>query len=94
MTVLGLHCCTGFSLVAASRGSIAVHQFLIAVASLVTENGFYCTWASVVVACGLITAVAWAYLLCSMWDLPRPGIKPMSPALAGGFFTTERPEEP
>ena len=26
-----------------------------------------------------------------MWDLPGPGIKPMSPALAGGFFTTEPP---
>ena len=24
-------------------------------------------------------------------DLPRPGIKPMSPALAGGFFATEPP---
>jgi len=24
-----------------------------------------------------------------MWGLLRPGIKPMSPALAGGFFTTE-----
>ena len=24
-------------------------------------------------------------------DLPDPGIKPMSPALAGGFFTTEPP---
>ena len=23
-----------------------------------------------------------------MWDLPGPEIKPMSPALAGGFFTT------
>ena len=23
-----------------------------------------------------------------MWDLPRPGLKPMSPALAGGFLTT------
>ena len=28
---------------------------------------------------------------CSMWDLPGPGIEPMSPALAGGFFTTEPP---
>ena len=26
-----------------------------------------------------------------MWDLPGPGIKPASPALAGGFFTTESP---
>ena len=24
-----------------------------------------------------------------MWDLPEPGIEPMSPSLAGGFFTTE-----
>ena len=24
-------------------------------------------------------------------DLPNPGIEPMSPALAGGFFTTEPP---
>ena len=26
-----------------------------------------------------------------MWDLPGPGIKPLSPALAGGFLTTEPP---
>ena len=24
--------------------------------------------------------------LCGMWDLPRLGIEPGSPALAGGFF--------
>ena len=28
---------------------------------------------------------------CRMWDLPRPGIKPMSPALGGRFFTTGPP---
>ena len=27
-------------------------------------------------------------------DLPNPGIKPRSPALAGGFFTTESPGKP
>ena len=27
-------------------------------------------------------------------DLPDPGIKPGSPALAGGFFTTEPPGKP
>ena len=27
-------------------------------------------------------------------DLPDPGIEPMSPALAGGFFTTEPPGTP
>ena len=28
-------------------------------------------------------------LLRSVWDLPGPGIEPMSPAWAGGFFTIE-----
>ena len=27
-------------------------------------------------------------------DLPDPGIKPMSPTLKNGFFTTEPPEKP
>ena len=30
-------------------------------------------------------------LLHGMWDLPRPGIKPVSPELAGGFLTTAPP---
>ena len=33
-------------------------------------------------------------LSCSMWDLPGPGIEPVSPALAGRFFTTEPPGKP
>ena len=57
-------------------------------------------WASVVVAhglssCGsralehrLSSCGAWALLLCGMWDLPGPGLEPVSPALAGGFLTT------
>ena len=28
-----------------------------------------------------------------MWDLPGPGIEPMSPAFAGRFLTTEPPRE-
>ena len=28
---------------------------------------------------------------CGMWDLPGPGIKPVSPALAGRFLTTGPP---
>ena len=38
--------------------------------------------------CRLSSCGAWAYLLCGMWDLPRPGLERMSPALAGGFLTT------
>ena len=33
----------------------------------------------------------WAQLLHSMWDLPGPGLEPMSPALADGFVTTAPP---
>ena len=33
----------------------------------------------------------WPSLWKSMWDLTRQGIEPMSPALAGRFFTTESP---
>ena len=29
-----------------------------------------------------------------MWDLPRPGLDPVSPALAGGFLTTAPPGRP
>ena len=29
-----------------------------------------------------------------MWDLPQPGLEPVSPALAGGFLTTEPPGKP
>ena len=32
-----------------------------------------------------------AQLLCGMWDLPRPGLKPVSPALAGRLSTTAPP---
>ena len=42
----------------------------------------------------LNTCGSWADLLLSMWDLPRPGIEPVSPALAGRFFTTEPTGKP
>ena len=29
-----------------------------------------------------------------MWDLPRPGLEPVSPTLAGGFLTTVPPGKP
>ena len=35
-----------------------------------------------------------ALLLCCMWDLPGPGIQPMSPALVGGFLITRTPRKP
>ena len=56
--------------------------------------------ALVIVACGLSSCGWWALelglnscraqaqLLYVMWDLPVPGIKPMSLTLAGGFLIT------
>ena len=29
-----------------------------------------------------------------MWDLPGPGLEPVSPAMAGGFLTTAPPGKP
>ena len=47
------------------------------------------TWAQQV---QLIGSRAWALLPRGMWNLPRPGIEPMSPALAGRFLSTGAPE--
>ena len=33
-------------------------------------------------------------MLRDTWDLPRPGIEPLSPAVAGGFLTTEPSDKP
>ena len=41
--------------------------------------------------CRLSSCGARAQLLRGMWDLPGPGLEPMSPALAGGFLTTAPP---
>ena len=37
---------------------------------------------------GLTGSVIVVHGLSAMWDLPGPGIEPMSTALAGGFLTT------
>jgi len=56
----------------------AEHGLLIAVASPAAEPGLS--------GCG-----TQASLLRGMWNLPRPGIKPVSPALPGRFLTTGPP---
>ena len=43
--------------------------------------------------CKLISCGAWTQLLDSMWDLPGPGIKPVTPALAVKFLTTGPPRK-
>ena len=79
---------------------------LISVASLVAERRLQGTQALVVVAhrfssCGsralehrLNSCGTQAQLFCGMWDLPRPGIETLSPALAGRFSTTSSLKKP
>ena len=98
----------GFSLLTASRGCslVAVSRLLIAVASLVAEHGLQGAWALVAVARGLSSCGSQALehrlsscgtqaqLLRVMWDRPRLGMEPMSPALEDIFFTGEPPGKP
>ena len=65
---------------------IAVHGSLTIAASLDAEHRLQTRRLSY---CG-----SWAQLLHGMWDLPRPGIEPVSPALAGRFSTTAPPGKP
>ena len=88
MAVLGLcFCARAFS----SCGKwgplfIAVCGPLTIASSLVAEHRLHTRRLS---NCG-----SWAQLLHSTWDLPRPGLEPVSPALAGRFLTTVPPGKP
>ena len=59
-----------------------VTGLLVAVASLVAEHVLEGAQVSVVLACRLSCPMACGILV------PRRGIQPVSPALAGGFLTT------
>ena len=74
----------------------------VAVAQVSHCDGFSCcraqalgAWASQLSSCGswalehrLSCCATWTWLHCGVWDLPRPGIEPVSPALADGFLPT------
>ena len=88
MAVLGLRfCARAFSscgkwgpLFIAVRGPLTVAASLVAGHRLQTRR--------------LSNCGSRAHLLRGMWDLPRPGLEPVSPALAGRFSTTVPPGKP
>ena len=88
MAVLGLRFCARAFSSCGKRGPlfIAVHGPLTVVASLVAEHRLQTRRLS---NCG-----SRAQLLRGMWDPPRPGLEPVSPALAGRFSTTAPPGKP
>ena len=83
MAVLGLRFCARAFSSCGKWGPlfITVRGPLTIAASLVAERRLS--------SCG-----SQAHLLRGMWDLPRPGLEPVSPALAGRFSTTVPPGKP
>ena len=66
-------------------------QALGARASVVVAHGLSSCGLQVLEHSSCVTQAQW---LRGMWDLPGPGLEPMSPALAGGFLTTVPPGKP
>ena len=88
LAVLRLRFCARAFSSCGKRGPlpIAVRGPLTIAASLVAEHRLQMRRLS---SCG-----SRAQLLCGMWDPPRPGLEPMSPALAGRLSTTVPPGKP
>ena len=88
MAVLGLRFCVRAFSSCGKWGPlfIAVRRPLTIAACLVAEHRLQMRRLS---NCG-----SRAQLLRGTWDLPRPGLEPVSPALAGRFSTTAPPGKP
>ena len=88
MAVLGLRFCARAFSSCGKRGPlfIMVHRPLTIAASPVAEHRLQTRRLS---NCG-----SRAQPLRGMWDPPRPGLEPMSPALAGRLSTTAPPGKP
>ena len=72
--------CTGFSL-----------WWLLLLQSMGSRHTGFSNCGSRALEHRLSSCGARAQLLHGMWDLPGPGLQPVSPALAGGFLTTAPP---
>ena len=97
LAVLGLPRCAGFSFGAASGlySVVALRGILTAALLLLQSTGVQGTLASIVAVRGLHSYSSWSpenrlssyvtrpLFLHGVWDLPRPGMEPMSLALAG-----------
>ena len=88
LAVLGLRFCARAFSSCGKQGPlfITVRGPLPIAASLVAEHRLQTRRLS---SCG-----SRAQLLRGMWNLPRPGLKPVCPALAGRFSTTAPPGKP
>ena len=99
LAVLGLPCCWGLPLDTASR-----HESPLQHAGFLLQRLLF--WGALAIGIRTSAGAApgsseraqalWgqAQLLHGPREPPGPGIRPVSPALAGGFFTTEPPRKP
>ena len=88
MAVLGLRFCARAFSSCSKQGPlfIMVRGPLTIAASVVVEHRLQ--------TCRLSSCGSRAQLFHGMWDLPRPGLEPVSPALAGRFSTNAPPGKP
>ena len=100
LAVLGLHCCVWLSVVAASGVYSSLwyagfsFRWLLLLQSTGSRRAGFSNCGTQALERRLSSCGMWAYLLHGVWDLPGPGLEPMSPALAAGFLTTTPPEKP
>ena len=108
MAVLGLRCCMGYSLVALCSGGYSLDhcamislQWFLSLWSTGLRHASFSSCSTKLRSCGsrapehrFSNCGTPTYLLHGIWDLSGQGIKPVSPALAGGFLTTESPGKP
>ena len=83
----------GLSLVVVCGLLVAEHRLCGALAVVVAARGLS-SCNSQALEHRLDGCGAWAYLLCSLWDLPGSAVEPRTPALTGRFFTSEPPGKP
>ena len=96
LAVLGFRCCAGFSVVVArgapllsSCGAGASHCGVFSCCGARAPGAWARSCGSWALEHRLNSCGPQAYLLRGMRDLPGSGLEPASPALAGGFSTTE-----
>ena len=95
LAVLGLSCRTQAFSSCGDQELLfrAVHKLLAELASSAAGTGVR------LCSCGLLalehtgfsSGRAWAWLLLSIWNLPGPGMEPVTPTLVGRFLSTVPP---
>ena len=106
LAVLGLRCCAWAFSSCGERGYSSLRcmgfslRWLLLLQSTGSRHAGFSSGGSWAQQCGswalerrLSSCGTQAQLLHGLWDLLRPGLKPMSPALAGGFLTTAPPRK-